>query len=416
MSHGRRRDPERHWDRRPSTPRGGRLSSNERRQSMARESHELSDATLRLILAPGLGPITLKKLEQQFGSHDLAATATVRELMQLEGIGHTTANSIRRAIDQVQPQQEREEMAKTNVRLILLGDDDYPVLLSAIPGPPMALWIRGELKDADRLAVGVVGSRCCTAYGREQAGRFASLLAQCGLTIISGGALGIDGEAHRGALRVDGRTIAVMGCGLARTYPPQHAELFDRIVSQGGVLLSEYPMQTEPKGDHFPHRNRIISGLSLGVLVIEAAKRSGALITARKAAEDQGREAMALPGRIDSPASAGCLRAIQEGWAALVTTHADVLNQLDASSHLVRGALEAAGHTSATTRATLFDTSLTTGQKSIVDALREADGNMIVEHLAAKTQLPLSQVQADLTLLQIRGNVHRDHQGVHLKR
>ena len=416
MSHGRTRDPQRRSDRRPSTPRGGRPSSNERRQSMAREPHELSDATLRLILAPGLGPITLKKLQQQFGSHECAVKATAAELMQLEGIGHTTANSIRRAIDQVQPQQEREEMAKANVRLILLGDDDYPVLLSAIPDPPTALWIRGELKDADRLAVGVVGSRSCTAYGREQAGRFASLLAQCGLTIVSGGALGIDGEAHRGALRVDGRTIAVMGCGLAKAYPPQHAELFDRIVSAGGALLSEYPMQAEPKGDHFPHRNRIISGLSLGVLVIEAASRSGALITARKAADEQGREAMALPGRVDSPASAGCLRAIQEGWAALVTTHADVLNQLDASSYLVRGALEAAGHASATTRATLFDTSLTTGQQSIVDALREADGDMIVEHLAAKTQLPLSQIQADLTLLQIRGNVHRDHQGIHLKR
>ncbi len=416
MSDGRTRDPDRNQDRRPNAPRGGRPSSNERRQSMARESHELSDATLRLILAPGLGPITLKKLEQQFGSHDRAASATVRELMQVDGIGHTTASSIRRAIDLAQPAQEREEMAKTNVRLILVGDEDYPVLLSAIPGPPMALWIRGELTDTDRLAVAIVGSRRCTAYGREQAGRFASLLAQCGLTIVSGGALGIDGEAHRGALRVGGRTIAVMGCGLARSYPPQHAELFDRIVSEGGALLSEYPMQAEPKGDHFPHRNRVISGLSLGVLVIEAARRSGALITARKAADEQGREAMAVPGRIDSPASAGCLRAIQEGWAALVTTHADVLNQLDASSHLVRGALEAAGHESATSRTTLFDTNLTTGQQSIVDALREADGDMIVEHLAAKTQLPLSQVQADLTLLQIRGNVHRDHQGIRLKR
>ncbi len=383
---------------------------------MARESHNLSDATLRLILAPGLGPITLEKLEQQFSSHDRAASATVRELMQIEGIGHTTASSIRRAIDQAQPQQEREEMAKTNVRLILRGDDDYPVLLSAIPGPPMALWIRGDLKDTDRLAVSIVGSRRCTADGREQAGRFASLLAQCGLTIVSGGALGIDGEAHRGALRVDGRTIAVMGCGLTRAYPPQHAELFDRIVSEGGALLSEYPMQTEPRGGHFPHRNRIISGLSLGVLVIEAARRSGALITAPKAADEQGREAMALPGRIDSPASAGCLRAIQEGWAALVTTHADVLNQLDASSHLVRGALEAAGHPQATTKATLFDQNLTPDQAVIIEVLRKAQEQLGIDQLAARTQLPLSQVQADLTLLQMRGSIHRDYQGVRLKR
>ncbi len=174
---------------------------------MARESHDLSDATLRLMLAPGLGPITLKKLEQQFGSHDRAAKATVAELMQLEGIGHTTASSIRRAVDQAQPGQEREEMAKAGVQLILRGDDDYPVLLAAIPNPPTALWIRGELTDADRLAVAIVGSRRCTAYGREQAGRFASLLAQCGLTIVSGGALGIDGEAHRCAMPLHFRKL-----------------------------------------------------------------------------------------------------------------------------------------------------------------------------------------------------------------
>ena len=383
---------------------------------MSHDSHDLSDATLRLMLAPGLGPVTLGKLEDKFGSHDRAASATVRELTEIEGIGPTTASSIRRAVDQAEPAQEREEMAKAGVRLILRGDDDYPVLLATIPNPPTALWIRGELTDADRLAVAIVGSRRCTAYGREQAGRFASLLAQCGLTIVSGGALGIDGEAHRGALRVHGRTIAVMGCGLARSYPPQHAELFDRIVAEGGALLSEYRMQAEPKGDHFPHRNRIISGLSLGVLVVEAARRSGALITARKAADEQGREAMALPGRVDSPASAGCLGAIREGWAALVTNHADVLNQLDASSHLVRGALEVAGHESATTAATLFDQNLTNGQQAIVDALTDADGTVAVEQIAARTQLPLSQILADLTLLQIRGRIHKDHTGVRLRR
>ncbi len=156
---------------------------------MSHESHDLSDATLRLMLAPGLGPVTLGKLQETFGSHDRAASATVRELTQIEGIGQTTASSIRRAIEQAQPAQEREEMAKAGVRLILRGDDDYPVLLATIPNPPTALWIRGELADADRLAVAIVGSRRCTAYGREQAGRFASLLAQCGLTIVSGGAL-----------------------------------------------------------------------------------------------------------------------------------------------------------------------------------------------------------------------------------
>jgi len=208
-----------------------------------------------------------------------------------------------------------------------------------------------------------------------------------------------------------------MGCGLARTYPPQHKELFDRILAQDGALLSEYPMNTEPKANHFPHRNRIISGLSLGVLVVEAAKQSGALITARLAADDHGREVMALPGRVDSPASAGCLLAIREGWAALVTNHAEVLQQLDASSQLVRGALESAGHAEASNSASLFDNQLTDSQRRIVEVFtKDAVGeSLVVEQIAARTQIPLSQLQADLTLLQIRGRISKDHNGIRLR-
>jgi DNA processing protein len=172
---------------------------------------------------------------------------------------------------------------------------------------------------------------------------------------------------------------------------------------------------TEPMAELFPRRNRIISGLSLGVLVIEAALRSGALITARQAADEHGREVMALPGRVDSPASAGCNRMLREGWAALVTDHADVLNQLDASGHLVRGALEAAGQDRATTAATLFDVNLSPAQSAIVDALRAAGEPLLVDQIAARTQLPMSQLMADLTLLQIRGRIARDSAGVRLK-
>ncbi len=198
-------------------------------------------------------------------------------------------------------------------------------------------------------------------------------------------------------------------------YPPQHRELFERLVDAGSALLSEYPMATSPRAAHFPHRNRIISGLSVGVLVIEAARRSGALITARRAVEEHGREAMALPGRVDSPASAGCLAAIREGWAGLVTSHADVLSQLDASSQLVRGALEAAGHAEATRSPTLFDTNLTGAQQTIVQTLRKADGALVVDQIAARCDLPLSRILADLTLLEIRGRVRNDREGVRLK-
>lgn len=385
---------------------------------MAREPQHISDATLKLMLAPGLGPVTLRKLEQTFSTHDRAVGATVSELTQIKGIGRTSAQSLRRAIDQTQPAAERETMEKSGTRLIVIGDKDYPALLEAIANAPKALWLRGELTEEDRLAIAMVGSRRCTAYGREQAGRFAAMLGDCGLTIVSGGAFGIDAESHRGALRVNARTIAVMGCGLARTYPHQHKELFERIIDQGGALLSEFPMNTEPKPDHFPQRNRIISGLSLGVLVVEAAKRSGALITARLAADEHGREAMALPGRVDSPASAGCLLAIREGWAALVTNHAEVLQQLDASSQLVRGALESAGHPQASNAASLFDNQLTDTQRKIVEVFaNDAVGeSLVVEQIAARTQIPLSQLQADLTLLQIRGRISKDHTGIRLRK
>ena len=382
---------------------------------MPREPRDIADATLRVLLARGVGPATLSKLRTRFESDEKIVGAPAARLSDLEGIGPDTAEAIRRAIDQGDPEAERAAMADAGVRMILLGDDDYPALLAAIPRAPAALWVRGRLEPGDRLSVAIVGSRRCTAYGREQAGRFAALLAESGLTIVSGGALGIDGEAHRGALRVGGRTIVVLGCGLGRCYPPQHEELFERVVESGSAIVSPYRMAAEPRAEHFPPRNRIISGLSLGVLVIEAATRSGALITARLAAEEHGREVMAVPGRVDSPASAGCLAALREGWAALVVNHADVLNQLDASSHLVRGALEAAGHTDAATAATLFDETLTESQRAILETLSDSGRVVLVDQLAARTQFPLSRIMADLTLLQIRGRIERDHHGVQLR-
>lgn len=378
---------------------------------MARLPLDVPDSTLRLLLAGGIGPATLRKLRERFANDDRIVAASTRELDEIDGIGELTAQALRRAIDDADPDAERRMMSAANTGLILHGDADYPPLLAAIPDPPPALWIRGRLDPADRLALAVVGSRKCTAYGREQAGRFASLLAQSGLTIVSGGAVGIDGEAHRGALRVNGRTIVVLGCGLSTSYPPEHASLFDRIIESGGAVMSEFAMDVPPVALNFPRRNRIISGLSLGVLVIEAALRSGALITARLAAEEHNREVMALPGRIDSPASAGCLRAIKEGWAALVVDHSDVLAQLDAANQLVRGALEAAGHDGAAQSATLFDGNLSDGQRQIVEVLSDAGDSLLIDQIAVRTQLPMSQIMADLTLLQIRGRVQKDFNG-----
>jgi DNA processing protein len=384
---------------------------------MPRIPQDIPEATLRLVLATGLGPATMRKLRERFGDDERIAGASIIELAEIHGIGRESAGAIRRAIDEADAAGERTAMLDAGATLIVHGDADYPPLLASIPDPPVALWVRGGLKDSDRLGVAIVGSRKCTAYGREQAGRFASLLAQSGLTIISGGALGVDAEAHRGALRVNGRTIAVLGCGLNTAYPPEHKELFDRIAQSSdesdsrGAVISEFPMGAPPLSTNFPRRNRIISGLSIGVLVVEAALRSGALITARLASEEHHREAMALPGRVDSPASAGCLKAIREGWCALVTSHAEVLEQLDASSQVVRGALESAGHANAGSATTLFDGNLTEGQAAIVTVLKDTSDLMLIDQIAARTQLPLSQIMADLTLLQIRGRVVKEWSG-----
>lgn len=392
-----------------------------------RQPGEIGDASLRLALAPGLGPVSLSRLRTWFGDDDGIASASAAAIGRVPGFGPKTGPALWAALRDADPDGERVRMERVGAGLLLLGDDAYPPLLAAIPNPPIALWVRGELRDEDRLSLGVVGSRRCTAYGRTQADRLAALLGQCGLTITSGGARGIDAAAHRGALRAGTRTVAVLGCGLARSYPPEHARLFEEIVAAGGALLSELPMDAPPRAKHFPRRNRIISGLSLGVLVIEAAARGGALITAREAAEQQGREVMVLPGRVDCRASRGGLEAVRDGWAGLVLDHIDVLRQLDSSRHLVRGALEQATVPSAaSSRAastspssssspavTPFVQRLNAVQGSIVEVLRaESGGATPIEVLSAKTGQSVQRVLAELTVLQIMGLARRDDDGV----
>jgi DNA processing protein len=266
------------------------------------------------------------------------------------------------------------------------------------------LFVRGEIREQDAMALAIVGARRCSGYGREQADRFASLCGSAGLCIVSGGAYGIDAAAHRAALRAGARTLAVIGSGLAKPYPPEHEELFDQIASGHGAVLSELPMHSPPMKENFPARNRIISGLALGVLVIEASLRSGALITARQCAEDHGREVMALPGRVDSATSAGCHKILREGWATLVTNAADVLDALgDAGQTLKAGLTHQTDHAEASAPS-LWEQALTPSQRTLIEALREpAD----LDALVSRTNLPVAQIQADLTMLQIRGAIKR---------
>ncbi len=371
---------------------------------------EEQDALLALTLTEGFGQATMTRCIELFGSAGATLEAKSHHLAEIERVGSTKARRLRSALDETLRSDliatEHELIAQYGVKLIGINDDGYPTLLKHIPDPPMLLWVRGEMVEQDALGLGIVGSRKCSQYGREQADRFASLCAQSGLCIISGGARGIDAAAHRAALRSGGRTIAVIGSGLAKPYPNDHAELFDTIAEEGaerGAVISEFPMNTPPNAQNFPRRNRIISGLSLGVLVVEAAMRSGALITARLAVEEHHRELMAIPGRVDAASSAGCHKIIREGWATLVTNPADVLDALGEAGQMLKVGMmgEAEPEETHTGEAV----GLTEVQKKLVDAMA---GPSSLDQLVAWTGLPIHRVQAELTMLEIRGAVRRN--------
>ncbi len=370
------------------------------------------DALLTLLLTPGLGPTLVNRCVDAFGSAAATLDTGSQRLAAVNGIGPKRASSIRAGIDDLRRNgavdEEKRLIEEHRVRLIARNEDAYPKLLRHIPDPPPMLYVRGELRDTDAVALAIVGARRCSQYGREQAERFAVGAAQAGLCVVSGGAYGIDAAAHRAALRVGGRTIAVLGSGLARPYPSEHVDLFDEIAngqgsSEGGAVMSELPMTIPPKAENFPRRNRIVSGLALGVLVVEASQRSGALITARLCSEEHNREVMAVPGRVDAKMSVGCHKIIREGWATLVTNVADVLDALGETGTLLKA--NVAQETPAEREPeSLFDQTLTDTQRRIVDAL---DKPVTLDDLATTTGLSVAVIQGDLTMLQIRGMVTR---------
>ena len=388
-------------------------------------------ALLRLTLVPGFGPILIRRAIETLGSVDSVINASEAALRRVEGIGHDRA---RRAVAAIPAtaQTADDELAlaeRLGVHLVGLHQPDYPPLLAQIPDAPPLLYVRGEIAPyaADRYPIGVVGSRSCTHYGLEQAERFAAALAQAGLTVISGGARGIDTAAHRAALRVNGRTIAVLGCGLAECYPPDNKDLFDRIADGHGAVVSELPLRTPPNADNFPARNRIISGLSLGVLVIEAGRRSGALITARLAAEDHGREVFALPSRVDSEAAHGSLDLLKSGGAAMATHPDDILQILESparhlffDTHQARYAptpraapdaepspsepiddLTEVGPAQPTS---VRDATLSASQRAILDALTEPKS---LDELSRGTGLGPAALRAEITVLEIKRRIRR---------
>ncbi len=282
---------------------------------------------LQLQQTADVGPIRLRRLVEKFGNVGLVLEASENRLREVEGIGKHTAGAILRSRGQSDIDRIIDESRELGVRILCVEDEDYPRPLRNIPDPPICLFVRGELQPTDSVAVAVVGTRRCSHYGREQAFRFSESLARAGFTIVSGLARGIDGQAHRGALSGGGRTIAVLGNGLGTIYPNEHSDLALEIARHGAVV-SELPPSTAPDAKNFPGRNRIVIGMSLGVIVIEAGKRSGALISARLASE-YNREVFALPGRVDQPElTIGSNGLIREGSAKLITCMDDVLDEL----------------------------------------------------------------------------------------
>lgn len=282
-------------------------------------------AALCLTMTPGLGPRLFQKLVNTFGTPKQVILSAPSDLRQVPGIGSQLARAIAEAATTVDLASELQRCDRHKIDLYTMGCEPYPKSLVEIHDPPSILYCRGDLLPRDDLSIAIVGTRHASPYGLRQAERLARGLALAGFTIVSGLARGIDAAAHRGALNAGGRTIAVLGSGILNIYPPEHGELSLEIAASGAVL-TEFPSLQSPKRGAFPQRNRIISGLSLGVIVVEAAERSGALISANQAV-DQNREVFAVPGPIDNRVSAGCHQLIRDG-ATLVRSVDDVIEQL----------------------------------------------------------------------------------------
>jgi len=283
------------------------------------------EACVALNMIPQMGPVRLRRLTNAFGSADKILQARPAQLAQVEGISAALAENIAKWETFTDPAAELKNAEAMGARVLTAEDEEYPSALREIHDPPIVLYVLGRMTERDRNAVAVVGSRRASHYATECAKKLSFQMAYAGLTVISGLARGIDTAAHQGALAAKGRTLAVIGAGLAHLYPPENAELAERIAASGAVI-SEFPLETKPDRQTFPIRNRIVTGCSFGVLVVEAGANSGALISANQAAE-QGRTLYAVPGRIDQPTCLGSNRLIQQG-AKLVITVEDVLDDL----------------------------------------------------------------------------------------
>ena len=363
-------------------------------------ANEQAIQSLRLHLVQGIGPLRFRYLIEHFGNVEAVLQASRRELEHVKFIGPTTSETIREKHDERFVEEELRRAAKLGVRIICREDNDYPALLKEIPDAPVCLYVQGVLSDRDRTALAIVGPRRCSHYGHEQAYLFGMAVSRAGLTVVSGLARGVDAQAHLGALECRGRTIAVIGSGLGHLKEHHNRALAERIVESGGAVLSELPIDRPADAENFPPRNRIIAGLCLGTLVVEAARRSGALITASQTI-DYNRELFALPGRVDYATAASTNFLIKTGQAKLTSTVQDILEELKHAGEAIRENYEQQTFETMSK----VEPQLSDAERLVLDSLDVEGVNL--EHVCSKTKLPPEEISSSLTMLQLKGVVER---------
>src|ERR1051326_8805494 len=348
-----------------------------------------TEACIALNMLPTMGPVRLRKLLQVFEQPDRILSAKRDELRRVEGVGKEVVDQIANWESIVDLQAELKRIKDFGAAVITQSSPEYPKPLREIHAPTIVLYVWGEIQGRDHHAIGIIGARRTTHYGNECAKKLAYQLAYAGLTVISGLARGIDTTAHQGALAAKGRTIAVIGSGLMKLYPPENRALAEKICTGNGAVISEFSMEIEPDRQTFPMRNRIISGWSHGILVVEAGLNSGALITAAQALE-QGRSVYAVPGHINAPSAMGSNRLIQQG-AKLVMDASDILDDLQILLPEAKPSPQAAVRPLPT---------LSDEERKVYEAIDSAETT--IDRIAAKCDLPSSTVSSTLLRLELK--------------
>jgi DNA processing protein len=350
------------------------------------------EALVALNLIEGIGPVRARTLLEHFANPPAILRAGAAQLQRVSGIGPETAAAIAGWEKSIDLEGELRRIKDFGCHVVIQSDENYPELLKQIYDPPIVLYVKGALSPKDKNAVAMVGSRMTTHYGMETARKLAFQLAYIGVTVVSGGARGIDSAAHQGALHAKGRTIAVLGTGINIIFPAENAELFERI-AENGAVITQFPFNRKADKQSFPIRNRIVAGMTLGTVVVEANLTSGALITA-KMANDNGRQVFAVPGRVDSPRSKGCHDLIKNGGAKLCESAEDILSEFE---YLFPGSKQASPMKDGTDMPAF---TLSANEQAVYDTLSEVEST--TDEVIRRSGLPPSNVSVALLSLEMK--------------